>query len=179
MKTKLYAFIPLVILIVIGLFFAIELRKGPSKMPSVMINRPMPEFVLQPILEDQEPFAFSDLSGQVSLVNIFGSWCAACVVEHPVLMRLAHREGVAIYGVAWRDTAIDASNWLQKYGNPYRKIGLDAESLLAIDLGVTGAPETFLVDKSGNIRFKQVGPISNQAWEQTIKPMILLLEAEE
>ena len=179
MKTKIYAFIPLVIIIVIGVAFAIGLRKDPREMRSVMIDRPMPEFILQPVLDDQQPFAFSDLAGQVSLVNIFGSWCAACVVEHPILMRIAHREGVAIYGVAWRDTAIDASNWLQKYGNPYRKTGLDTESLLAIDLGVTGAPETFLIDKAGNIRFKQVGPISGQIWEQTIKPMILLLEAEE
>ncbi|VAW02089.1 Cytochrome c-type biogenesis protein CcmG/DsbE, thiol:disulfide oxidoreductase [hydrothermal vent metagenome] len=178
MNIKPVAFIPLLVLVAIGLLFAVGLRNDPKRMPSVLIDRQMPDFVLEPVLTGQEVFQPSDLLGRVSLVNVFGSWCAACMQEHPTLMRLARQNRIAIYGVDWRDTAEAGAAWLAKNGNPYTKVGLDAHSKLAIDLGVTGAPETYLVDNKGRIRFKQIGPITDQVWRQTIEPIVLKLEAQ-
>jgi len=178
MKIRPITFLPVIILLGIGIAFAFGLRNDPSKIESTLINKPMPDFVLERVLDDQPALTPADLLGQVSLVNVFGSWCAACVQEHPMLMRLANHEGVAIYGIDSRDTAEAGAAWLEKYGNPYRKVGLDAQSRLAIDLGVTGAPETFLIDKQGRIRFKVIGPITEQIWKQQLKPMMDLLEAE-
>ncbi len=178
MKIQPIKFLPVIILLGIGIAFAFGLRNDPSKLASTMINKPWPDFTLERVIADQPAFSREDLHGKISLVNVFGSWCAACVQEHPMLMRLANREGVIIYGIDWRDTAEAGSAWLEKYGNPYRKVGLDANSRLAIDLGVTGAPETFLVDKNAQIRFKVVGPIDEKIWTEQLKPMIQLLQNE-
>jgi len=178
MKFRVAAFVPLALILLIGIAFAVGLRNDPRSLPTTMINHEVPPFTLAPVLPGSEPFTRSDLMGQVSLVNVFGSWCTACRVEHPVLMRLSREENVIIYGIDWRDTAENGTNWLRKYGNPYQKVGLDAQSVLAIGMGVTGAPETFIVDTKGHIRFKQVGPITDEVWRDTIAPLIVKLEAE-
>jgi cytochrome c biogenesis protein CcmG/thiol:disulfide interchange protein DsbE len=176
MKIRPAAFIPLAILLAIGIAFALGLKNDPRILPSTMIDRDMPDFILAPVIEGSEVFATSDLAGKISMVNVFGSWCTACVVEHQTLLRLTREKRIAIYGVDWRDTPENGTNWLRKYGNPYLKVGLDTDSKLAIDLGVTGAPETFIVDRQGRIRYKQIGPITEQVWRETIEPIILSLE---
>jgi cytochrome c biogenesis protein CcmG/thiol:disulfide interchange protein DsbE len=117
------------------------------------------------------------LKGEPALLNIFASWCAACPQEHPVLTRIS-AEGFPVYGIAWKDKPQDSRDWLTKWGNPYRATAADENGRTAIDLGVTGVPETFIVDKAGRVRFKQIGPISPEQWEATIKPLMAKLRAE-
>lgn len=172
------AAIPAAILLVIGGFFAWGLTRDPAELPSTMIDREMPNFALTRLTPEREALTKQDLIGKVSLVNVFGSWCSSCVLEHPQLTEIAESKQVALYGVDWRDPPGAGAAWLERYGDPYLKTGVDGDSRLAIDLGVTGAPETFLVDKEGRIRFKQVGPITPELWADTLLPLIRKLEAE-
>lgn len=172
------ALIPVSVLLVVGGFFAFGLAHDPKAIPSTMIDRPMPAFKLTRLTQESEPLTNGDLKGKVSLVNVFGSWCSSCVLEHPQLTEIGRSGRVALYGVDWRDPPSDGAAWLMRYGNPYLKTGVDSDSRLAIDLGVTGAPETFVVDRGGRIRFKQVGPITLDVWTNTILPLIQKLEAE-
>mgnify|MGYP003630145072 CR=1 FL=1 len=170
--------VPVGVLMVIIAFFATGLTKDPHALPTMMVDRPMPEFELQP-LDAQMPNLTNDaLRGGVTLVNVFGSWCVSCVAEHPMLMELNQSGLVTIHGVDWRDEAADGKAWLDRYGNPYTSVGLDADSRLAIDLGVTGAPETFLVDADGRVRYKQIGPITPEIWQETLAPLIEKLKAD-
>ena len=147
-------------------------------MPSAMIDRPMPKFDLARLTPDRDALTNADLIGKVSLVNVFGSWCSSCVLEHPQLTAIGKSGAVALYGVDWRDPPSDGAAWLSRYGDPYHKVGVDSDSRLAINLGVTGAPETFVIDRGGRIRFKQVGPITPEVWSTTLLPLIRKLEAE-
>lgn len=179
MKITWKGLIPLILFMALAVAFAIGLTKDPSKLPSQMINRPFPDFELPDLLEMDVTIDQSYFDGQVTLVNIFGSWCVACIQEHPVLMRIAANKEVNMLGVNWRDTVDKGRNWLERGGNPYLRIVFDADSMLAIDLGVTGAPESFIVDKNGQIRYKYIGPISQKTWRDELKPLVLALQAEE
>lgn len=172
------ALIPVGLLTIILVFFAKGLTLDPHALPTMMVDRPMPAFELQPISDEIPNLSPDKLRGRVTLVNVFGSWCVSCVAEHPILMDISRAGIVEVHGVDWRDTPRDGSAWLARYGNPYSSAGLDADSRLAIDLGVTGAPETFLVDANGRIRYKQIGPITPEIWDDTLLPMIRLLEQE-
>ena len=172
------AIVPVALLLVVGGFFAFGLTQDPKAMPSTMIDRPMPEFDLARLTPDRDALTNADLIGKVSLVNVFGSWCSSCVLEHPQLTEIAKSGTVVLYGVDWRDPPSDGAAWLARYGDPYLKTGVDSDSRLAINLGVTGAPETFVIDRGGRIRFKQVGPITPEVWSTTILPLIRKLEAE-
>lgn len=174
---RLLAFVPLILLAAIALAFAIGLSKDPRALPSQLIDKPVPNFSLQ-VVPGTDLLAPEDLAGKVSIVSIFGSWCVACLQEHPTLMQIARQGDVPVYGVAWRDTGPDAAQWLTRHGNPYVKTGLDPHSKLAIDLGVTGAPESFIIDKTGHIRFKQTGPITPDVWINKIQPIIEHLQSE-
>lgn len=172
------AHLPVIVMAAIGAAFAVGLGRDPHQLPSMMIDRPLPQFDLPALRNNGTTFAATDLAGEVSMINVFGSWCGACRVEHPTLMRL-HATGAAkIYGVDWKDTQEGGAAWLDAYGDPYLKVGRDHDSRLAIDLGVTGAPETFIVDKTGRIRYKQIGPITDDVWQDTIAPIIAALEQE-
>ena len=173
MKRYLAYGLPLAIFAVLGVFFAKGLGLNPRDIPSVLIDKPVPAFALEPIKGSDTGFASTDLLGQVTLVNIFGSWCVACRIEHPFLMKLTREKQVPIYGIDWREKTPDAGpKWLARFGDPYLVIGNDPESRAAIAFGVTGAPESFIVDKQGVIRYKQVGPISPDAWNDTLLPII-------
>lgn len=172
------ALLPLGLFLLIGIAFAIGLTKDPRRMSSELINRPFPEFSLS-VLYDEDAILTEDIvKGQVSLVNVFGSWCVACNVEHPTLMDIAKRREVTLIGMDWRDERPKAKKWLAERGNPYDKIIFDNESTLAITLGVTGAPESFITDRTGQIRYKHVGVITPEIWRDTLKPIIQKLEAE-
>ncbi|MFN3075526.1 MAG: DsbE family thiol:disulfide interchange protein [Alphaproteobacteria bacterium] len=168
---------PLLIFLVLLAFFAerlVGIHRGdaPNLLPSVLINRPVPEFSLEPLPGRGRPLASADLKGKVSLVNIFGSWCVSCAAEHPFLMSLKKSGAVVVHGIDWRDDPVKGAAWLARHGDPYDRVGLDPDSQVAIDFGVTGAPESFVVDAAGVIRYKVVGPISAEVWTQTLEPMI-------
>lgn len=172
------AILPVIIMVALGAAFVVGLGRDPQQLPSTMIDRPLPDFDLPPVRPNESRFVRADLAGEVAMINVFGSWCAACRIEHPTLMRLKATGAAKIYGVDWKDTPEDGAEWLDRFGDPYLKVGLDHDSRLAIDLGVTGAPETFIVDKTGRIRYKQVGPITDDVWRDTIEPIISALEKE-
>lgn len=178
-KPGLSAFIPIGVFALVALFLGIGLTKDPHKLPSTMIDRPMPDFQLEAIAPDAHILTNEDLKQGLSLVNVFGSWCRSCVIEHPTLMQIKRENSIKIYGVDWRDTPEDGSAWLERFGNPYTRVGVDADSRLAIDLGVTGAPETFVVDANGQIRYKHIGPITEDVWRDVFVPLLSDLEAEE
>lgn len=176
---RLFLALPLMLFVVLGGYFAVGLERDPSRIPSVLIDKPLPAFDLPAIKGFEKGFSSDDLKGHVALINIFGSWCASCVIEHPVLMRIAASEEVLLLGLDWKDEKGAGTAWLQKHGNPYALVGDDANGRTAIDLGVTGAPETFIVDKEGRIRYKQVGPIGWRVWKEQLKPIVEALEQEE
>ncbi len=178
MRFTLKGLIPLCLFILLGIALAIGLTKDPNKLPSQLIDRPFPEFNLPDLLDETQTLDKSYLLGKVTLVNIFGSWCVACDQEHPMLMALSRNKEIEILGVDWRDTREDGLAWLARGGNPYTRVVFDAQSKLAIDLGVTGAPESFIVDKKGQIRYKYIGPITPSIWQEELKPLVLSLEAE-
>ncbi|MCK5747896.1 MAG: DsbE family thiol:disulfide interchange protein [Oricola sp.] len=163
---------PILVFAIIGAFFAYGLTRDPSNIPSQLIDRPLPSFDLPGVEGLPEGLSTDDLKGEVALLNVFASWCVSCHIEHPILMELAKSEAVSIYGLNWKDKPGDGKAWLDRYGNPYARVGDDREGRVAIDLGVTGAPETFVIDREGRVRFKVTGPITEQYWIQTLQPLI-------
>ena len=170
--------VPVGLFLVLVVFLAIGLTRDPSVIPTEMIDREMPAFELPELREDDVMVSEADLVGDIALVNVFGSWCVACLQEHPTLMELARGDSIKIVGVNWRDKQQDALDWLDEHGDPYDTIIFDAESDLVIEIGVTGAPETFVLDPTGRIRYKQIGPITPEVWENTIRPVIAAIEDE-
>ncbi|MDT8281438.1 MAG: DsbE family thiol:disulfide interchange protein [Gammaproteobacteria bacterium] len=152
-------FMPLIVFLALVVFLAIGLTLNPRLVPSPLINKPVPEFEL-PLLLEQGEFSNKDLIGQVTLVNVWASWCFACRQEHETVKQLS-RDGIPIIGLNYKDQAEDARAWLARLGNPYQAIAADIDGRVAIDWGVYGAPETFLVDKKGIIRHKVIGPLSD------------------
>lgn len=171
--------VPVAVFLVLVVFLAIGLTRDPSVIPTEMIDREMPDFELPELREDDVLVSEQELTGEIALVNVFGSWCVACLQEHPTLMQLSRDDTVKIVGVNWRDEREDALAWLEKHGDPYDTIVFDAESDLVIEIGVTGAPETFVLDPSGRIRYKQIGPITETVWRETILPVINAIELEQ
>ncbi len=172
MNKRLLFMLPVALLIGIAVLFAVGLRHDPSIVPSVLLDKPAPAFDLPPLSENTPGLATADLNGEVSLVNVFASWCAPCRIEHPLFMRLAEQREVPIYGINYKDKAEDAKRWLEGFGNPYTRIGVDGDGRAAIEWGVYGVPETFVVDREGMIRFKQVGPLSPEVLEKIILPLV-------
>jgi len=171
--------VPVLLLAVLVALFAHGLTKDPSRIPSTLIDRPLPPFALAGLDAASPGFAAADFTAghEPRLLNVFASWCAACPVEHPMLLKIA-ADGTPVYGLDWKDEPAKASAWLAQLGNPYRRIASDPTARTGIDLGVTGVPETFVVDRHGRIRYKQVGPITAADWEGTLRPMLDRLRAE-
>ena len=172
-------FAPLIIFAVLVAAFGYGLtRDDPRILDSAMIDKPMPEFSLPSLYEPELMLSDSMFKGQVSLVNVFGSWCVACVQEHQTLMDIKQSGAVPIIGVDWRDTREAGQRWLARYGDPYDSVIFDEDSLLAIDLGITGAPESFIIGKDGRIRYKHVGIITREIWSKEIKALVQALQNE-
>lgn len=165
-------FIPFMIFCVISAALYVGLTLEPSKIPSALINDPVPEFSLPVVGGEEVSFTSDELVRQdeVVLVNFFASWCAPCYVEHPFLMELKAR-GYKIYGIAHRDKARDTNKFLEQQGNPYYKIAADNVGRVSIDFGVYGVPETYVI-KNGIIRYKHSGPIMEMQFEDEIIPII-------
>ncbi len=156
--------------------FVVGLGRDPSKLPSMLIDKPLPAFALAPVRPGDAGLKSSDLRGAPRLLNVFASWCVSCRVEHPVLLALKAR-GVPIEGLDWKDKAADGAKYLADNGDPYGLVGNDRSGRAGIDLGVAGVPETFVVDGRGIVRYKQVGPIAPEDWERTIAPLMARLGA--
>ena len=167
---------PLAVFLVITVFLAIGLTLDPRKVPSPLIGKPVPDFRLPAVLGRTEGLATPDLKGEVSLVNVFASWCAACRQEHPFLMRLDREKVVPIHGLNYKDRPEDAADWLDALGDPYSRTGADIDGRVGIDWGVYGVPETFVVDRNGYIAYKQIGPITPEIWEEQIEPLLRTLK---
>ena len=174
---RLLFILPVIAFAGLAAFLGFGLTQDPKELPSQLIDRPLPEFALPGIVEGGPGLASASFKGEPRLLNVWASWCAACPQEHPVLERIA-QEGFPVYGIAWKDKPEDSRAFLARYGDPYSGMGSDFPGRTAIDLGVTGAPETFVVDKKGRVRFKQIGPISPEVWEGQIRPLMQKLRAE-
>lgn len=151
--------------------FLVQQGFTPDLIPSVLINKPAPQFDLPPLFPNKPSFRTADLKGKVTLVNFFASWCVPCKEEHPYLADLAKQASVHLVGVDYKDRPEDASLWLADLGNPYKVVAVDAEGGTGLNFGVYGVPETYLIDKQGVIRFKQTGPLTPAVIETRLIPL--------
>ncbi|MGY9055230.1 MAG: DsbE family thiol:disulfide interchange protein [Alphaproteobacteria bacterium] len=178
MKRFLYA-VPLVGFIFLGIYLWNGLSKDPGVLPSALIDRPAPEFTLPP-LAGREPaaaLATADLAtGKPMLVNFFASWCLPCRAEHPLVEALAREYGVTVHAINYKDKPQDAAAWLRALGDPYGKVGADSDGRVALEFGLYGVPETFVVDGKGKIRHRHAGALTAELVESTILPILAALQ---
>jgi cytochrome c biogenesis protein CcmG/thiol:disulfide interchange protein DsbE len=169
---------------VLGIFIALLLLLGvgltlnPREVPSPLIGKPAPKFTLPLLHEPSKSFSSSKQLGSVWLFNVWASWCVECREEHPVLLQFASTGLVPVYGLDYKDKREDGLRWLERYGDPYRATFFDAEGRVGIDYGVYGVPETFVIDKRGIIRFKQIGVVTPEVLAQDIIPLVRKLQRE-
>tara|TARA_R100000365_G_C2738708_1_gene67646 strand:- start:948 stop:1526 length:579 start_codon:yes stop_codon:yes gene_type:complete len=175
---RLVLFIPLAAFIALAAVFVWGLSRDPSQIPSQLIGKPVPEFALPPVEGRTLGLSSADLKGEVSLVNVFASWCLPCREEHPLLMNLMENGIVPVYGINYKDRPQDAARWLGALGDPYTRTGADIEGRVAIDWGVYGVPETFVVDRDGTIVYKHIGPLTETALQETLLPLVGRLQEE-
>jgi len=164
--------VPLAAFLIIVAFLAVGLFRDPRLVPSPLIGKPAPVFSLSSLKAPQRIITADDLKGKPALLNVWATWCAACRAEHQFLMHLAATSGVDIYGVNYKDDRNAALRWLEQLGDPYVASVFDPEGLLALDLGVYGAPETFVLEASGVIAYKHIGPLTPDLWREKILPVI-------
>lgn len=173
---KLKFYLPVFGFLVIAIVLWRGLSLDTKTLPSVLIDKPLPEFALTSV--DGNPVDNSDLPDQIFLLNVWGSYCLPCLIEHPTLMRLAEEGEIPVVGVNYRDQQDLAIDWLQDNGNPFAFSILDESGRFGIDLGVYGAPETYLVDGEGVIRFRHVSVLDETVWQEQFLPAISELRAE-
>ena len=170
--------IPLGLFLVLVVFLAIGLSRDPREIPSALVNKPAPTFRLPQLKDQTKTFSAEDMQGKVWLLNVWASWCIACRDEHEHLFEYA-KSGVApIIGLNYKDRREDALAWLGELGDPYQLSAVDLDGRVAIDYGVYGAPETYVIDKSGTIRLKHVGPVMPDVWSQKVLPLVQELNRE-
>lgn len=182
MQTRwLRLYLPLGVLVALAVLFTLGLRHDPRTLPSVKINKPAPDFRL-PKLDLASPdnaavmFGLKDMRGQVWVLNVFASWCAACVDEAPSLLRFSKTHAIPLIGLAYKDAPVDTQQWLAKFGNPYQTVAVDQTGNVGIDFGVYGVPETYIIDAKGVIRYRHVGAVDDRFYEQHVLP---ILEADK
>lgn len=163
---------PLLLFAALVALFAVGLTLNPREVPSPLIGKPVPQFDLPPVKGRTLGLASRDLQGEVSIVNVFASWCVACRDEHPIFMDLRKRGVVPIHGLDYKDKPDDAVRWLAELGDPYTRTGADLDGRVAIDWGVYGVPETFLIDREGRIAYKHIGPVTPQVMRDKLLPLI-------
>lgn len=175
-KITAKSIIPLAIFLVIALFLWRGLYLNPHRIASPLIGKPLPDFQAQLLFDGDRLISKKELLGHVFVLNVFATWCISCRAEHAVLMEGKNTDGVIIYGLDYKDSRLKAKNWLSRSGNPYQKIIYDPKGKLAMDLGVYGTPETFIIDRKGIIRYKYMGPVSPDDWKNIILPKISISE---
>jgi cytochrome c biogenesis protein CcmG/thiol:disulfide interchange protein DsbE len=171
-QRRLTYFLPVLLFAGLAAVLGWGLTQDPKIVPSALIGKPVPEFNLPPVKGRKLGFSSPDLKDEVSLVNVFASWCTACRLEHPLFMRLKRENVVPIHGLNYKDKPDDAARWLDTLGDPYSRTGADLDGRVGIDWGVYGVPETFVVGKDGRIAYKHIGPIAIKDWQKTIYPLI-------
>ena len=167
--------LPTILFVVLCGFLFRGLSLDPSLVPTALIDKPVPYFDLDELDDRTDPLSSVNLKGKVTLVNVFSSWCGPCRIEHPLLLEIAARGQVALHGINYKDEPVAARAWLDDLGNPFERIGVDRDGRVSIELGVYGVPETFLIDSTGRIRYKHVGPISENDWNKHLLPLIRTL----
>lgn len=173
--------IPFIILFGLCILLYRELYYAhPEELPSTLIGHPIPAFTLNDLNKPQNKFTQKNLiNPQVSLLNVWATWCDACLYEHSMLMKIANQYHVPLYGILYKDNVVSAKQWLDTHGNPYISIGNDASGDVGIDLGVYGTPETFLIDNQGKIIYRHVGVINQENWDKILHPMITQLNGSK
>lgn len=175
MKRIGWRIIPIVLFVLLSIFLWRGLSLNPHHLPSVQLGKSLPDFTLPELYNPQSFFRSNQMRKRVVLLNVWASWCIACMDEQVFLLQLA-RQGVPIYGLNYKDKPEDALRWLAQWGNPYKLIMQDRDGKAAIDLGVYGAPETFVIDKKGIIRYRYAGVMSQELWQKEILPLMKQLE---
>lgn len=168
--------LPLAVFVVLLAFLFVGLFRDPREVPSPLIGKPAPQFSLAKLHQPGERLTTADMHGQVWLLNVWASWCVSCRVEHPLLVALAKADVVPVIGLAYKDKPEDGLAWLASNGDPYRMSIVDRDGRVGIDFGVYGVPETFVIDKAGIIRYKQIGPLTADALDKTILPLVRELQ---
>ena len=176
---KLRYLLPLAVFIVLAGFLAVGLKLDPREVPSPLIGKPAPAFAMTRLDDAAKTVRREDLLGQVWVLNVWASWCAACRDEHPHLMAYAKTKQVPLIGLNYKDTRPAGLTWLARFGNPYDASLFDADGRVGIDFGVYGVPETFIIDKQGVIRFKQIGPVTPEVLQSRIVPLIKTLKESD
>ena len=170
-------FLPVIVFAVLVAFLAIGLKLDPREVPSPLVNKAAPSFSLPLLAQPSNKLTPQDLRGKVWLLNVWASWCVSCRVEHPLLVELAKTGTVSIYGLNYKDKRDDAMQWLRERGDPYLQSISDTDGRVGIDYGVYGVPETFVIDREGVIRYKQIGPLTPESLRDTILPLVRKLGA--
>ncbi len=164
--------IPLLIFASLIAVFVVGLGRDPSELPSPLLEKPAPQFDLPSLLDPEQRVTTQDISGEVSLVNVWATWCVGCRQEHNFLLQLSKADVLPIYGLNWRDNGPEARRWLQQLGDPYVATAYDQDGRVGIDWGVYGAPETFLIGADGTVLYKHLGPLSWGLWEENFVPLL-------
>jgi cytochrome c biogenesis protein CcmG/thiol:disulfide interchange protein DsbE len=172
-------YVALGIFLVLVVFLGIGLTLNPREVPSPLIGKPAPTFSLPTVADPSKVIGTEQIRDQVTLVNVWASWCVSCRQEHPLLVELARQGTVRIYGLNYKDTRRDAQRWLATLGDPYVASAFDEDGRVGIEWGVYGVPETFVIDRAGIIRHKHTGPVTPEAWEKTLWPLIQQLRAQQ
>ena len=170
--------LPLAIFIVLVILLAAGLKNDPKYIPSPFIGKPAPAFDLPVLHQPDKRIRHSDMKGQVWLLNVWASWCVSCRAEHEVVKRFVAMNIAPVYGLNYKDRPQDAQAWLKQLGDPYTASMMDIKGDIGIDWGVYGVPETFVIDKQGIVRYKQVGPLTNAVIDEKILPLLRQLNAE-
>lgn len=169
---RIAMFTPIVLFLGMAVLFGIGLTLNPREIPSPLIGKPVPEFDLPPVKGRTLGLSSASLQGEVSLVNVFASWCTACREEHPLFMQLQKSRVIPLHGLNYKDKPDDAAKWLDELGDPYTRTGADLNGRVGIDWGVYGVPETFVIDRNGRIAYKHIGALTPRVLEQKILPLI-------
>ena len=164
--------IPLAVFMVLVVFLAIGLKHDPHEVPSPLINKAAPAFSLPQLKDPSKTFSAAEMRGKVWVLNVWASWCVTCRDEHPLLIEYSKSGAVPIYGLNYKDKREDALAWLGDLGDPYVLSAADEDGRVAIDYGVYGAPETYVIDQAGTIRFKQIGPVTQDVWSKQVLPLV-------
>jgi cytochrome c biogenesis protein CcmG/thiol:disulfide interchange protein DsbE len=164
--------LPLALFVLLGAFLFVGLQRDPSYVPSPLIGKQAPEFNLPSLQDASYPVASKDLLGRPWVLNVWGTWCGGCREEHDTLLAIAQSRAVPLIGLNWKDDSRAAQEWLRKLGNPYSVVASDPEGRVAIDWGVYGAPETFLIGPDGTVLFKHIAPMTMEVWNREFLPRI-------
>lgn len=176
-RRRLLLYVPVLAFAAIAIFLGAGLTRDPREIPSPLVGKTVPRFALPPVQGRTLGLSSGDLTGSVSIVNVFASWCVPCRQEHPLFLQLQQERLVPIHGLNYKDRPEDAFRWLDALGDPYLRTGADIDGRVGIDWGVYGVPETFVIDRDGRIAFKHIGPITPRVLNEKLRPLILNLLA--